>query len=274
MAVERDQSTFHAQRCRMMNPSDDVPTARTIHQICIVEGYGLPAFLPESIGQNITSFRSIQTGYAHKLWTGEEIRDFLRREFDQKLLRSFDRLRPYSYKCDLARLCILYRFGGLYADLGMRLIHRYEPPTGMGFAAFRSLSFLTPSWTTMSNGIFFAEPGRRELLIALESVVRNCLAGHYGAGPLHPTGPVLFGRAIAMAMLERTALDGVDDQWIGEVRFAPDGSGTTHHVAPGGTLISINTKAGRSLGQMGLEGSNSYGEAWAKREIYEVTAGP
>ena len=206
-------------------------TAEAVHQICIIDGFGLPSAMPEPIGENIHSFQTLQTGFDHRLWSGEDVRDLIKARFDNDVLKSFDLLLPYSYKCDLARLCVTYIHGGLYADLGMRLVRRFEPPTSMGFAGFRSLSFLTSSWTTVSNGIFLTRPGRAELLESIQAIVRNCRARNYDAGPLYPTGPVLFGRSIAAAMLRSIAAGGVDDQWMGEVRRDPDGSGATHHFA-------------------------------------------
>ena len=57
----------------------------------------------------------------------------------------------------------------------------------------------------------------RDRGIAIDYVVENCARRFYGASPLYPTGPVLFGRALAAALAERRQRDDADDQWIGRI---------------------------------------------------------
>ena len=204
----------------------------------------------------------------YRMWCGEELRDLIKKNFESDVLQAFDLLKPYSYKSDLGRMCIAFQNGGIYADLGMRFIRPFRPPSQAGIAAFRSLSFLTDSWTTMSNGIFWAASGRAELEITIRAIVRNVHDRYYGTNPLCPTGPVTFGRAIAHVAVQQGRLEQTSDQWIGEVRRISEKSLSTCHVTPDGEITVLNTKAGRDLASLGLYGVNNYNDMWHAKNVY------
>ncbi|AWI89190.1 hypothetical protein C0214_13535 [Methylobacterium sp. DM1] len=239
-----------------------------LHQIYIVDGLQPPTEIPEFVQYNTKSMQDLHPKANYHLWCGDEIREFLNSSFDNDVLQSFDKLKPYAYKCDLARLCVVYEHGGIYADLGMRFIRPFLPPQHAGFAAFRSLSFLTDSWTTASNGLFWSRPRRKELEYSINAIIQNVRDEYYGTNPLCPTGPVLFGRSIARVAAETGRLELESDQWIGEVRRVSEKSLSTCHIAPDGEPTALNIKAGRNLGDLGVRGSNIYGALWASRDIY------
>ncbi|MGH7115536.1 MAG: glycosyltransferase [Stellaceae bacterium] len=124
-----------------------------IHQILINETYSIPANLPAIIEENAASLRAVYPDAQYRLWSGKELRDAIAESFEPAVLHAFDRLRPFAYKSDLARLCLLYLYGGLYADLAMRAVNPIVAPDGIEFVAFKALRFLSPRWTAMSNGV-------------------------------------------------------------------------------------------------------------------------
>ncbi|MGH7048533.1 MAG: glycosyltransferase [Stellaceae bacterium] len=202
---------------------------------------------------------------------GTSFTRLLPKNFEPAVLQAFDRLRPFAYKCDLARLCLLYLYGGLYADLAMRAVSPIVAPDGIEFVAFRAMRFLSPRWTAMSNGLIWAEPRRLEMRLAIDFTLENCQLRYYGANPLYPTGPVLFGHAVAAASARLSMAAAIDDQWIGELRrIVPESdSNPICYVTPDNSLVAISAKIrGGELSALGVAGTNSYSKLWYARQIY------
>jgi hypothetical protein len=251
--------------------SDAGRLVHRLHQIFIRDDFGLPATLPALLATNINSFREAYPEAEHRLWDGNSVREFLAQEFEPAVLEAFDTLRPFTYKCDLARLCLLYRYGGVYADLAMRFVNPLVPPPHIGLSTFRDLRFGSPNWAAMSTSIIWSRPGRRELRLAIDYIIENCRTRFYGANSLYPTGPVLFGRALVAVLAETDPTRPLDDQWIGDMTRIEN----TQHIcfiAPDQTLVALSMKpAGANLVDMKVAGTNRYNDFWRARTVYGET---
>ena len=237
----------------------------------IVGGFDLPTKLPPVIMQNANALRTHYPRAKYRLWDGNSVRDVISANFEPEVLEAFETLRPYSYKCDLARYCLLYLFGGLYVDLGIFFINQLRPPADIGVASFRDFDLLSPCWTAASNGIIWARPGRREFRIALDYILENCRNKYYGRNPLYVSGPVVWGRALAAAKAEKRQQVDADDQWIGVSRPVTPGQTPQNvgFIAPDHSLIALNVKrSGGDLTHLGAVGTNNYNAFWQCRTVY------
>ncbi|MGC2199000.1 MAG: hypothetical protein WA633_02465, partial [Stellaceae bacterium] len=86
-------------------PNDAV---EEIHQILINDTYCLPSELPATIEANAASLRSTYPNAKYRLWSGNDLRKMIAENFEPAALNAFDVLRPFSYKSDIARFCLLY----------------------------------------------------------------------------------------------------------------------------------------------------------------------
>ena len=48
------------------------------------------------------------------MYNKESLRNFIENEFDLSTLKAFDKIKPYAYKADLGRYCILYIYASQY----------------------------------------------------------------------------------------------------------------------------------------------------------------
>ena len=234
----------------------------------------MPAPLPAHVAKNAEELRRHHPKASYRLWSGAEVRDFIAVHFGRCVVDAYDLLQPYAYRCDLARLCVLYVEGGLYCDVGVRLMTPFVTPPDAGFAAFKDLSQST-HWYMMQNGLIWSLPGRLELKLAIDWIVENCRARYYGRNPLFPTGPVQLGRATAAVSLAEGP-GGDPGQWIGECRAITPSLDVKNmtYIAPDLTLVAVRTKliAG-DLSHLGVRGANNHNSLWQSRAVYgEQTA--
>ncbi len=245
-----------------------------IHQVFILDNDALPDVLPEMVRINAECARKIYPNAELKIWGGKELKRFIAENFEPDVLWAYNTLVPYSFKCDLARFCLMYVYGGIYIDLGIRLMNSWDIPITKGVAAFRDVSFVSNSWSTMQTGLLFSIPGRPEFKKAIDFIVENCRNKYYGENPLYPTGPILLGRAFIAAMVEKGQSEAADDQQVGSCRcVTPDAYMlNVSYVSKEGTLVALRTKkAGGDLKHMGVSGSNNYNDIWRARQAYGET---
>ena len=75
------------------------------------------------------SWRRLNPGWDYRLWTDDDLLDFMRRECPD-LLAMYSGYPLPVQRVDLARYCLLGRFGGVYADIDTRCLASLEPLAG------------------------------------------------------------------------------------------------------------------------------------------------
>ncbi|MFT8344943.1 glycosyltransferase [Gluconobacter oxydans] len=240
-----------------------------IHQIMIVDGGEIPEKIPEAFHINAIEIQELHKNIPYKMWGGTSVRELIKNNFDKSVLDTYDTLVPYAYKCDLARLCVLYVEGGLYVDLGVKLMREFKIPENVEFCVFRDLYQETNGFM-MQNGLIFSEKGRPELLHSINWIVQNCMNRYYGLNSLYPTGPVQLGRAVALVSAT-SGPGGCPVQWIGECRAVTPSSVNKNmiYTDPFGNLTALRAKVhAGDLAHMGLKGGNNHNVIWQNRKIY------
>ena len=170
----------------------------SIAQIFISDDDGDP---PELLQGAIASVQQSFSAYDYTLHNGESLRTFIAQHFGGEVVAAYDKLRPYAYKADLGRYCLLYQQGGWYADIStlMRQVVEHLESSiemvyffdlGDGVVPGRSLF-------DVSNSLLYARPRLAVLEKAIETVVRHCREEYYGISIYCPTGPAVLGAPIA-----------------------------------------------------------------------------
>lgn len=200
----------------------------------------------------------------HTIYDKESLRQFIADNYDTEVLWAYDTLRPYSYKADLGRFCLLNKLGGWYMDIGIRMVNPVEIGRRIKMLAFRDIQrFSYTSWACATT-VLYSQTENPALVTAIQLIVQNCHEQYYGITPLCPTGPTLLGQALAM---NRGQGDFVYGDYF---ELTP-----THEqknrafVLPDGTIMAWSKPSGGGdLTGLGAKGVNNYNELWAQRAIY------
>ena len=221
---------------------------------------------PSGLLQNcVQSVKRCFPGSEHKIYGNQEIEEFIKKHYDRKLLDCYRRLKPYAYKADLARYCILHEIGGWYFDIGMKATGtQVNLPDEINLIAFREINKYTFTNYACDNCIIFAKPKTQALDNAIEMIVENTKNQFYGVTPLCPTGPSLWGKAIAKSGVDKSIVFG------DSVELTPG-----HHkknkamVLPDGSILALKKQAeGGDLSALGAKGTNNYNEFWHQKRVY------
>ena len=65
-------------------------------------------------------------GFSYKRWNNDSLRELIKTYFSKDVVDAYDSLVPLAYKSDLGRYCLLYQYGGWYADISLKIVNNEE----------------------------------------------------------------------------------------------------------------------------------------------------
>ncbi len=219
--------------------------------------------LPPTIQRNLDSFIAAHPGASHTLYNDETLREFIKKNFDAFVLAAYDNLIPLAYKADLGRYCLLFNEGGIYSDLSLfHFSPLLESRTDLAkIIVFRDHLSDAP-WIT-SIGFMYSPSKQRVFESCIEAVCRHVRDNYYGANQLCPTGPNLFGRALAST----TPLINVRcgeamriNRYKKYFNYA--------YISYTGEFIAVSHKRSAGIKTLGGKGDSDYNVAYAVKRIY------
>ncbi len=203
----------------------------------------------------------------YKLYTNSTLRQFISENYPERVLKAYDKLKPYSYKADLGRFCVVNKVGGWYFDIGT-----YGFRENLSLQIDENIDMIVASdmqkyvqrffcaWT----GIFYSKKNNPILSKAIEIIVENCESNYYGKTQLDPTGPVVFGKALAMLGTDMNII------YAHHMELTPGMvKKNVAFVLPEGFILCFcKNCSGGDLTALGCTGVNNYGDMWRQKNIY------
>jgi mannosyltransferase OCH1-like enzyme len=82
--------------------------------------------LPPKMQENVDKLKKENPEFNIQIFDNEKRREFIKTNFSEDILLSYDILKPAAYKADLWRLCVLYINGGIYIDIKLNCINNFK----------------------------------------------------------------------------------------------------------------------------------------------------
>lgn len=146
--------------------------------------------IPESVLYSINKIKDENPEFEHKLYNLDMCRDYIKNNFEKRILDAFDNIVPYACKFDLWRYCILYNNGGIYLD------SKYYPINNFKLYWLTDNEYycrdLETSYSGIYNAFMIVKPKNKFLLQAINTFVENVETKFYGSCSLEPTGPLML----------------------------------------------------------------------------------
>ena len=135
--------------------------------------------------------------YQQVYFDDEDINDFISNEYPQ-YLKAYRSLVPGAYKADLFRLLVLYKYGGIYNDIGHRFLVPIEQILDESdeFIAATELNNHQSFAHAIYNGVLAAYRGHPIVKFMIDDIMYTIEHCNYMADPLDVTGPAAMGRAL------------------------------------------------------------------------------
>ena len=227
--------------------------------------------LPSSLKSVQQLHQRIFREYDYYLLNIISLRKFIKDTFSSEVLSAYDCLKPYAYKADLGRYCLIYKYGGWYSDITIKpllvpevvneaeLIYFYDHGLGSCNALHGC-----------QNGLFFARSEHPLLEDVIQQIVHNCQKNYYGLNPLSPTGPNLFGSKIVNYTPAKKVFYGYFMPLTPSFKLK-----NRAYIGPKGEVIAWHksawcpTAGAGNLIDFGAKGVNNYTRMWLDRDVYQ-----
>jgi mannosyltransferase OCH1-like enzyme len=220
--------------------------------------------LPSALRAAVDSVRRAFPKCSYTLYDGTALRQFIAERYEDEVVATYDALRPYAYRADLGRYCLLHALGGWYIDVAVTMNASIQPDEAVELLAFRENLHHTRTCWGCVTAVLYARPGAPALRTAINLVVRNRRENFYGVTPLCPTGPTLLGEALAIHRADPRHLYG---DYLDLTPLHPQKNRA--FVLPDGTILAWGKRAeGGDLTALGVAGGNNSNALWKARQIY------
>ncbi len=230
--------------------------------------------LPDLLKAASDTFRGCFSSYSYTLYDKETLGSFISNEIGSEAFNAYKKLKPYAYKADLGRYCVAFIKGGWYADITikMQIPCQVNVNRNIEMLYFRDLGNANVLPYGVQTSLFYTKPGNPVFQKAIDLVVENCRNEYYGDCDLSPTGPGVFGRAIAIYGHNA-------NQIVGEfMPLTPQYPRKNRaYILPEGKIFAIHKDAWLSDTQLvelfdsEMNGYNSYTEMHHQKSIYDVS---
>ena len=246
-----------------------------IHQILINDTNKLPDEFPEYHNICYKQIKNLYPNEEYHLYSGEEIEEIIKSNFEDDVFIAYKKLRPYSYKGDLARFCLLYLYGGLYIDLNVKLINTIPNLDIFKFFAFRDVTKSSKRSWSVATSIIFAEKKSKIMKKCIDIIVENCKNEYYGISVLDVSACIVLGKAIMTSNEDINFIETTGELChinpIKEKNF-------TYNIAflmdKDDKIIAYRKPVIKNINNcgdiscFGFSGTNNYIEMWKDKEVY------
>jgi mannosyltransferase OCH1-like enzyme len=225
--------------------------------------------LPPYLRFATSSINSLIPHATHKIWRKEELRQWIKNEYGTSFLNAFDKLVPYSYKSDLARYLLLYKFGGWYFDISIRVLTPITVNDGVDLVVFSDIQRNTGVSYACCGSIIFSKPKNEIIKETIITILNNIQNQYYGRNSLYPTGPLCLGKNVANCKDNQKIITGEFTE------LTPGFSNKNRaYIFNDGSIFALHKPGedkGGNIAYLGVNGSNDYGALYNERKIYDLS---
>jgi mannosyltransferase OCH1-like enzyme len=149
----------------------------------------------------IDSWKKLNPDYDYFLYDDNDCRNYIKDNFDEKILSVYNQILPGAFKADLWRYCILYKKGGVYVDIDticLNSINNFikEDTHAVIPIDLNKLSMANKEGThNLFNAFIAIVPESPIILNCINFIVKNVENKIIPKSVLDFSGPGLLGRA-------------------------------------------------------------------------------
>jgi len=149
--------------------------------------------LPEKMKQCVNNLKIHNPEFEFFLYDDNDCRNFIKDHYPIEFLNAYDKLIPGAYRADLWRLCILYKYGGIYVDIKYQCINNFK------FIQLTDKEYIVSdgfhaedSTYSIYNGIIIVKQNNEFILKSMIRLLYNVSINYYGVSCYDVSGPSMF----------------------------------------------------------------------------------
>jgi hypothetical protein len=115
----------------------------------------------------VEKVKQLNPEFTYYLFDDSDCQEFIKKYFDNSVLKAYSTLIPGAFKADLWRYCILYIYGGIYLDI------KYEPVDDFRFIYLTDKEYDCLDLFSFHNALMVYKPKNKILLNCIYKIVEN-----------------------------------------------------------------------------------------------------
>jgi len=144
--------------------------------------------LPPNMSETVELVKKKNPEFRHFLYDDKMCREFIKNNFDEDVLHTFDKLKPGAYKSDLWRFCVLYIHGGIYLDIKYSCVNNFKL-INLTDKEYYVRDRHHIGITGIYNALLVCKANNSILHECIKKIVINVKNNKYGHSQLDVTGP-------------------------------------------------------------------------------------
>jgi mannosyltransferase OCH1-like enzyme len=167
-----------------------MPIPRQIFQAWLQAKAGIP----EPMAAAMNTWKQLNPGYIHHVFDEDAVRDFFRQHFEPEYLEGYDLIVAPAFKTDFWRYCVLYKFGGIYADSKMILLRSLDTV----LRPEDDMVVFVDEVDSIQIACLAFTPGHPVLEGVIKAILRHVKERNKTEHVLSFTGPFLFAKILSL----------------------------------------------------------------------------
>ena len=119
--------------------------------------------------------RTYAADWTYEFYDEARIIEFLKEEFGEIHLRTYDRLQNRAHKADFFRYCVLFAKGGLWLDIKTQLLcplsEVFDRTTGVWYTSINAWNGMNP--TSLNQALIASPAGNPVLRGAIDMIIQT-----------------------------------------------------------------------------------------------------
>jgi mannosyltransferase OCH1-like enzyme len=144
--------------------------------------------LPPNMKSTVKLLKIQNPEFKHFLYDTAMCREFIKNNFNEDVLYTFDKLNPCAFKADLWRYCVLYIHGGIYLDIKYECVNNFKL-INLTDKEYYVKDRHYKGMTGIYNALISSKPKNYKLYNCINKIVMNVKNNIYGSSELDITGP-------------------------------------------------------------------------------------
>jgi hypothetical protein len=236
--------------------------------------------MPEKMIEVLQKTINLNPEYQVFYFDHSERESFMKNECSQEVYDCYKKLIPGAYQADLFRLCILYKYGGCYSDIG----HELFVPLDKILEDYNIVLVKdTPvrEYYGIHNSFMCTVPEHPFFKACIDKCCENIKNGVYGEDSLDVTGPRMIGKVYNCFFEDKCYHSNIikigDNEYecnrckikVLSLKFLPLKFERTYYIFDNDTPIIKTKFEGYNYIMYGSVKKDSYMTLWKKKNIYK-----
>lgn len=153
--------------------------------------------VPDYLQDYVKSCQQLHPDYQYLLWTDEDLNEFIHTNYPQ-FAKAYDSFQANIERVDFARYAILYKIGGVYADLDIQCTRSLDEWVNLNVPVLASEPIehrerlYNSEPYVLCNALMISPPAQSVWLHIMQNIVQKYKKS---ANPVYNTGPMAVTRA-------------------------------------------------------------------------------